>query len=124
LMLNPQISTNHFKMNNKILRLKFDFNPNNADSVQVMLPHDHRILSFGPDSGKAYSEFITDRPFIDVMLDTDTPHEQWTQRRFIMLPIGAEGINRNLMNYRQLLGSFVAPNGKQCYVFEGGMVGV
>jgi hypothetical protein len=114
-------------MNNKILRLKFDFNSNSSDSAHVMLPHGHRILAFGPDkqevinTGSAY-EMI--HPYIDVLLDTDTPHEQWAQRRFIVLPIGAEGIDRNLVNYRQLLGSFVATNGKQCYVFEGGMVGV
>lgn len=114
-------------MNNKILRLKFEVNPNRSDSIHVMLPHGHRILAFGPDkqevvnTGSAYQMID---PYVDVMLDTDTPHSEWAQRRFIVLPLGAEGIDQTLVNYRQLLGSFVASNGKQCYVFEGGMVGV
>jgi hypothetical protein len=114
-------------MNNKLLRLKFDFNPNSSDSMHAMLPHGHRILAFGPDKQEVIHNgplhHMID-PYIDVILDTAAPHTQWAQRRFIVLPIGAEGLDRNLVNNRKLLGSFVAANGKQCYVFEGGMVGV
>jgi hypothetical protein len=109
-------------MNNKILRLKIDLNPDPGHTYfNVMLPHGHRLLAFGPDRAE---DFPATDPYIDVILDTDIPQTQWAQRRFIVLPVGAQGISENLVNYRQMLGSFVAPNGKQCYVFEGGMVGV
>lgn len=109
----------------KIIRHKLEFNSNSHDNLSIVLPFGHRILAFGPDKQEVINtgkSFQMIDPYVDVMQHEEQDPSQVV--KFIILPIGAAGINENLVRRRNLLGSFVATNGQKCYVFEGGMVGV
>jgi len=78
---------------------------------ELPLSYHYRILGFG--------ENFLGLPWVDV-LETDNKKEL---TRFIVVPLDVEWVGVASLR-RKCLGSFIAPNSKQCYVFEGGMVGV
>jgi hypothetical protein len=115
-------------MSYKIVRYQLDFNHSRSD-LRIRLPNEHRILAFGPSNFRTYSYFDTKGPYMDILMDPQVLKSEYLdqvsgERRFIILPVGSELCDRNLLRHRNLLGSFIAPDAKQCYVFEGGMVGV
>jgi hypothetical protein len=68
---------------------------------------------------------------MDILMDPEVLKSEYLdqvsrERKFIILPVGCnvEISGSYLLSRRQLLGSFIAPDGKECYAFEGGMVGV
>lgn len=82
-----------------------------VDQFELNLSPMHRVLGFG--------ENFLGLPWMDV-LETDNKKEL---AKFIVVPIEVEWVGVGSIR-RRCFGSFIHPNGKQCYVFEGGMVGV
>src|SRR5690349_13495457 len=89
---------------------------NNRFSLQ--LAYGYRILSFGTRSINPVDSFPYTEAYVDILEPTN---KEKCDVKFIVAEVGS---TISSLTYRACLGSFIAPNGKQCYVFEGGMVGV